>query len=163
MDELYNTLLEREMKPKTEVRQQAEPRIAPPLSEQLHVRDAGDAPAEEPDGGGSGSKIAHLMYLAGLGADAVTTYKNAQTEFPVGHRNHGRKFRETNPLINWAGPKWQFPVGAAMEGGAYLVGKKLLKDRHPKLFNTLLGLAGAGHGAAAISNTIALKKQTRDN
>lgn len=88
------------------------------------------------------NSVAKMLYAGGAGADIATTIGG----FATG------KMHEENPLINFAGDKAALPIGMGEEIGVYLLAKKLLGDRHPKLLNLLVGGAGAAHSAFAARN-----------
>lgn len=105
-------------------------------------------PSEAPAGAGAVpsekrgvSKWAKTLYGAGLTADVGSTAKLLM------HGGH-----EANPLINFAGDKAAIPIGLAESIGTYILAKKLLGDKHPKIMNALVGGAGIMHGAAAAHN-----------
>src|SRR3990167_5193039 len=94
--------------------------MAGPLFDEMVQRAAQKYPLQDSQGTitkpTEESKLAKILFLTGMGADIGTTaYGTAQG-----------LLKEDNPLINWAGPKWQLPIGAAMETGGYLLAKKLL-------------------------------------
>lgn len=89
-----------------------------------------------------GSKLANLLYFAGLGGDVATTaYGTASGK---GH--------EANPAVKWAGDKAAAPLVAGGGIATYLLARKILGDKHPKLLNGILMGMGGVHGAAALSN-----------
>ncbi len=96
------------------------------------------------------STISKLLYGAGLGADAASTIYG-----------WSKGQQEGNPLINFAGNKWALPIGGAEELGTYLLAKKFLGNRHPKIMNMLVSGAGIGHGLAAAHNISLLPESHR--
>lgn len=95
-----------------------------------------------------GSKLATLLYLAGLGADVGTTAVGAARGTTT----------EANPLFKWAGPKAAAPLVAGTSIASALLARKLLKSKHPTLLNGLLSGMGAAHGIAALSNVGQMRK-----
>src|SRR4051812_10801535 len=90
-------------------RQQFEQSIQRAIAQQLGAQAQQAQPASSNKEGLS--TLAKLVYGVGAGADLATTaYGTAKG---VVHEN--------NPLIRWAGPKAQLPVGAAMELGGVLL------------------------------------------
>lgn len=114
-------------------------------------------PAPEPQKKSS-STFAHAAWLAPAAADIATTlYAQHHPEL---------KLDEANPLTKWAPKNAQVPIGAGMEGLAYYLGRRFLKDKHPKIFNAALIGAGALHGKAALSNVSNImesKQYLKDN
>lgn len=69
---------------------------------------------------------------------------------------------EQNPLINRFPVKAQLPLGAAMEGTAILLGKKVLKNHPTTVKWTLVVVAGI-HGGFAVNNIRLIRMaQTRN-
>jgi hypothetical protein len=99
-----------------------------------------DPPAQTPKREGAG-RLATLMYLAGLGADAATTTYGSLSG----------KTEEANPLMKWAG-KGAGPAVGAIGVGGMLLAKKLLGKNHPKILKGFLMGMGGVHGAAALNN-----------
>lgn len=94
-------------------------------------------------------KLAHGVWLGGAAGDIGTTAAfQAHPEWGLS---------EGNPLVSWAPKGAQIPLGAGMELGAYLLGKKFLQPNHPKIFDALLMGAGALHGGAALHNLGAIQ------
>lgn len=103
-----------------------------------------DTPGEQ-----HGSKLATLLYLAGLGADVGTT----------AYGLHKGTLEEANPLTSWAGKTGIGPPLVAGAGGiGVLLLARKLQHNHPALANALLTGMGAAHSAAAISNVHQMHK-----
>lgn len=122
------------------IRQLAPGATRPPLGSLPPLEDAPAAPAA-PAAQSGPSKWAKILYGAGAGADIGSTINT------FAHGGH-----EANPLVNFAGDKMAIPIGIAEEAGTYMLAKKLLGDKHPKILNMLLAGSGIAHGAAAAHN-----------
>lgn len=90
---------------------------------------------------GSPSNWAKILYGVGLAADA------GSTAYGVAHGT-----QEQDPLVGFAGNKAAAPIGIAEGIGTYLLAKKVLGDKHPKVLNALLSGLGAAHAGAAVNN-----------
>lgn len=102
-----------------------------------------------PAGAQTTEAVAHTIFLGGAAADM------GSTAYFLAHK--GLWIDERNPVMNWAPVAVQMPVGAAVESLAYVVGRKLLKDRHPRLFRVALIAAGVVHGSFAAYNTALIR------
>src|SRR5687768_11211681 len=121
--------------------------MADPLFDELIKRAAvehSDALVQtpQPKPKSEGSKLAHILYLAGLAGDVGTTAYGA----------HKGLTEEANPLMKVFGNKGAAPLVAGTSLASYFLGRKFLKDKHPKLFKGLLMGMGGAHGAAAVNN-----------
>lgn len=105
-------------------------------------------PPESPGPGKSGL----LALIGGGAADLATTVAGLKTG----------QMRENNSLIRGLDPKIGLPLGAAAEMGTYLLARKLLADKHPKLLNALSMAAGAAHGGLAVKNVLGTRAATRE-
>lgn len=99
--------------------------------------------------------IPHSVFLSGALSDIATTHDFlTHPEYLLG---------EGNPFINRLPTRAMLPVGAAMEALTYLAGRKLLKDKHPKIFNGALIAAGLLHGGLATQSALSIDTRQRAN
>lgn len=86
---------------------------------------------------------ATIAYMAGLGADGLTT------GYALGKH---KELTEGNRMWNWAPRAAVAPLAVGGNLALYYGAKKLLGNRYPKIFDMLLAGKGALHGRAAIQN-----------
>lgn len=123
------------------------------VAQQIQQEDAQPKPLTAPPEKQSGGSHAGLMaLLAGGAADIGSTIYGLKT---------GR-MKENNPVIRGMDPKIGIPVGAAIETGGYLLARKLLGKKHPKILNALSGAVGATHGALAMRNLLQTREAQQD-
>lgn len=99
--------------------------------------------------------LPHSVLLSGALTDMATTH-----DF-LSHPEYS--LDEANPFIKRVSTRAMLPVGAAMEGLTYLAGRKLLKDKHPKIFKGGLIAAGLLHGVLASRNALSIDNRQRTN